>query len=103
MVIVMNIMIPGHEGRKDPACSAYAYMETAPLEMFYDFSCQLDEYCLNREPGFWKRTRFYHDTFHGICHSFAIVYTSSRLKILRKTNTEQTYAFCNISSIQHVG
>ena len=34
-------MIPGHEGRKDPACSAY--METAPLEMFYDFSCQLEE------------------------------------------------------------
>lgn len=93
-------MIPGHEGRKDPACSAYAYMESAPLEMFYDFSCQLEEYCLNREPGFWKRTRFYHDTFHGFCHSCAIVYTSSRLRILRKANTEiceQTNAF-----LQHI-
>ena len=93
-------MIPGSEGRKDPACSAYAFMESAPLEMFYDFSCQLEEYCLNREPGFWKRTRFFHDTFHGFCHSCAIVYTSSRLRILRKANTEiceQTNAF-----LQHI-
>ncbi|KAL3863004.1 hypothetical protein ACJMK2_004786 [Sinanodonta woodiana] len=52
-------MIPGHEGRKDPAYSAYAYMENAPEEIFYDFSCQLEEYCLNREPGFWKNTRFF--------------------------------------------
>lgn len=89
-------MIPGHEGRKDPACSAYAYLEQAPEEMFYDFSCQLEEYCLNREPGFWKNTRFFHDTFHGFCHCCAIVYTSGRLAILRKANTEiceQTNAF----------
>ena len=89
-------MIPGHEGRKDPACSAYLYLENAPEEMFYDFSCQLEEYCLNREPGYWKKTRFFHDTFHGFCHHCAIVYTSSRLKILHKANTEiceQTNAF----------
>ena len=89
-------MIPEHEGRKDPACSAYSYLETAPEEMFYDFSCQLEEYALNREPGYWKNTRFFHDTFHGFCHKCAIVYTSSRLKILHKANTEiceQTNAF----------
>ena len=81
-------MIPGHEGRKDPACSAYAFLETAPEEMFYDFRCQLEEYCLNREPGYWKNTRFFHDTFHGFCHCCPAVYTSARLKILRKANTE---------------
>ena len=93
-------MIPGHEGRKDPACSAYAFLETAPEEMFYDFSCQLEEYCLNREPGFWKNTRFFHDTFHGFCHSCAVVYKSSRLMLLRKVNTEiceQTNSF-----LQHI-
>ena len=57
-------MIPKHEGRKDPACSAYSYLETAPEEMFNDFSCQLEEYALNREPGYWKNTRFFHDTSH---------------------------------------
>ena len=89
-------MIPGFEGRKDPACSAYLYLESAPEEMFYDFSCQLEEYALNREPGFWKNTRFWHDTFHGFCHNCPVVYTSSRLKILHKANTEiceQTNAF----------
>lgn len=93
-------MIPSHEGRKDPACSAYAFLETAPEEMFYDFSCQLEEYCLNREPGYWKNTRFFHDTFHGFCHSCAIVYRSARLMILRKANTEiceQTNSF-----LQHI-
>ena len=89
-------MIPGHEGRKDPACSAYAFLETAPAEMFYDFSCQLEEYCLNREPGYWKNTRFFHDTFHGFSHSCPAVYKSSRLMLLQKVNTEiceQTNAF----------
>lgn len=93
-------MIPGHEGRKDPACSAYTFMEKAPEEMFYDFSCQLEEYCLNREPGFWKNTRFFHDTFHGFSHSCANVYKSARLMILQKVNTEiceQTNAF-----LQHI-
>ncbi|KAL3872253.1 hypothetical protein ACJMK2_040188 [Sinanodonta woodiana] len=93
-------MIPGHEGRKDPACSAYAYMENAPEEIFYDFSCQLEEYCLNREPGFWKNTSFFHDTFHGFSHKCPPVYKSSRLMLLKKINTEiceQTNAF-----LQHI-
>ncbi|KAH3885518.1 hypothetical protein DPMN_009513 [Dreissena polymorpha] len=32
-------MIPGQEGRKDPASSAYAFMDSAQDELFYDFSC----------------------------------------------------------------
>ena len=88
-------MIPGSEGRKDPACSAYAFLEVAPEEMFFDFSCQLEEYCLNREPGFWKNTRF-----HGFSHKCPVIYKSSRLRILQKVNTEiceQTNSF-----LQHI-
>ena len=89
-------MIPGNEGRKDPACSLYSYMKVPPEEVFYDFSCQLEEYCLNREPGFWKNTRFFHDTFHGFSHKCPPVYTSYRIKMLKRINTEvceQTNAF----------
>jgi len=40
------------EGRKDPFASALLYMENPPNEVFYDFSCQLEKYALNREPMF---------------------------------------------------
>ena len=81
-------MIPGSEGRKDPFSSAYIYMKEAPEEVFYDFSCQLEEYCLNREPGFWRETRFFHDVFHGFSHKCPVVYKSKRLLPLRSVNTE---------------
>ena len=41
------------EGRKDPYASLYAYLENPPRDIFYDFSCNLQEYCLNRESGFF--------------------------------------------------
>ncbi|KAK3105970.1 hypothetical protein FSP39_009836 [Pinctada imbricata] len=81
-------MIPGSEGRKDAFSSAYLHMPNAPEELFYDFSCQLEEYCLNREPGFFKNTRFFHDVFHGFTHKCPNVYKSKRLLPLRKVNTE---------------
>ena len=52
-------------------------MEVAPLVVFYDFACQLEEYCLNRESGFFKNTRFYHDTFHGYSHECPNAYSSA--------------------------
>ncbi|XP_041347204.1 uncharacterized protein LOC121367125 isoform X1 [Gigantopelta aegis] len=81
-------MIPGSEGRKDPFTSAYLYLEKAPEELFYDFSCQLEEYCLNREPGYWQNTRFWHDVFHGFSHKCPVTYKSRRILSLRKMSTE---------------
>ncbi|KAL4240007.1 hypothetical protein ACF0H5_000802 [Mactra antiquata] len=37
------------EGRKDPSASLYSYLEKPPSDVFYDFACNLQEYCLNRE------------------------------------------------------
>ena len=70
------------EVRKDPFASAFLYMETPPNEVFYDFSCQLEEYALNREPMFWRGCRFYHDIFHGFSHKCPCVYMSRRVPSL---------------------
>ena len=81
-------IIPASEGRKDPFASAFLHMEKPPEEVFYDFSCQLEEYCLNREPKFWRSCRFWHDIFHGYSHKCPYVYMSKRIPALRKANTE---------------
>jgi hypothetical protein len=63
-------------------------MKSAPKEFFYDFSCQLEEYSLNREPMFWRETRFWHDIFHGFSHKCPYVYSSRRIKYLHQNNTD---------------
>ncbi|CAC5416319.1 unnamed protein product [Mytilus coruscus] len=51
----------GSEGRTDSFSTAYSYLEHSQEDVFYDISCQFEEYCLNREPGFGENTRFWHD------------------------------------------
>ena len=51
-------LISGGEGRKDPFSSLYKYKPTATDELFYDFACQLNEYCLNRAPHYFRCTHF---------------------------------------------
>ncbi|WAR12427.1 hypothetical protein MAR_026607 [Mya arenaria] len=36
-------------GRKDPAASLYSHLVKPSSDVFYDFACNLQEYCLNRE------------------------------------------------------
>lgn len=81
-------LIAGSEGRKDPFASIFKYMEKAPEHIFYDFACQLSEYCLNREPEFFKMTRFWHDLFHSIGHVCGINFKSGRIEGLEGINTE---------------
>ena len=82
-------VVPGSEGRKDPFSSAYLYMQQPPSEVFYDFSCQLEEYSLNREPGFWRNCRFFHDIFHGFSHKCPDVYSAKRIPLIHtRVNTE---------------
>ena len=69
-------IIDGSEGRKDPSAALYTHLLKAPLKIFYDFSCGLEEYVMNREAGFFKGTQFYHDVFHGYTHNCPEVYSS---------------------------
>lgn len=81
-------LISGGEGRKDPFSSLFKYMPTAPTDIFYDFACQLSEYCLNREPQYFLNTRFWHDLFHGISHKCGKCFKSSRICGMVGINSE---------------
>lgn len=81
-------LIEGGEGRKDPFHSLTKYCKEAPEHIFYDFACQLSEYCLNREPKFFCCTRFWHDLFHGIPHKCGNNFKSRRISGLEGINTE---------------
>ncbi|KAL4221197.1 hypothetical protein ACF0H5_019461 [Mactra antiquata] len=78
----------GAEGRKDPAASLYSYLETPPKDIFYDFACNLQEYCLNRESGYFKNVRFFHDIFHGYSHKCSRAFSSGRLQGFESINSE---------------
>ena len=41
-------IVNGSEGRKDAANSLLTHLPAAPSTIFYDFSCSLEEYCMNR-------------------------------------------------------
>ena len=43
--------------------------QKAPSTIIYDNSCKLHAYCLNREPHFFRSTRFYVDRMHWRGHS----------------------------------
>jgi hypothetical protein len=81
-------VIDGSEGRKDPFASAYQYMSEAPRELFYDFACSLNEYCLNREPHFFQNTRFWHDVFHSFAHKCGPNFKSQRIPSLQGVDSE---------------
>ena len=81
-------MIAGGEGRKDPFASLYKYCETMPEHVFFDFACQLHEYCMNREPDLFRNTRFWHDLFHQIGHLCGYNFRSGRVLGLTGINSE---------------
>ena len=81
-------LIAGSEGRKDPFSSLYKYIEKPPEHIFYDFACQLSEYCNNREPEMFKNTRFWHDLFHAVTHVCGFNFKSGRIEGLEGINTE---------------
>ena len=96
-------IINGSEGRKDPFCSLFKYMMDVPQDVYYDFACGLQEYCLNRAPQFFKRTRFFHDVFHGFTHKCGPSFKSSRLTGHR-INTEICEQFNSfIQCIKYTG
>lgn len=42
---------------------------TGPSKLIYDNGCNLHNYCLNREPDFFMKTRFFVDRFHWKNHT----------------------------------
>ena len=81
-------LISGAEGRKDPFSSLYKYKPEAPEELFYDFACQLNEYCLNRVPEYFRDIRFWHDLFHGVTHKCGKNFKSTRVCGMSGVNSE---------------
>ena len=101
-------LIDGGEGRKDPFSAIFKYMEEAPQEIFYDFACKLQEYCLNREPEFFRSVRFWHDLFHAINHICGINFRSTRVVGLDGANSEiceqfNSYLQCVKYTGSHLG
>ena len=45
--------------------------------VIYDNSCRLHEYCLNRDPAFFKNTKFVVDKFHWKNHSGILLIISN--------------------------
>ena len=72
-------IIPGSEGRKDPSASLITHSNIAPDDILYDFACSLSEYTKNREAGFFAKTRFFHDVFHGYVHKCSSAFKCNRL------------------------
>ena len=95
-------LIDGGEGRKDPFSAMYKYMEEPPEELFYDFACSLQEYCLNREPEFFRNVRFWHDLFHALNHICGMNFRSTRVVGLSGANSEICEQFNSYPSVCQV-
>ena len=87
IVMVSTLLLVGR-GHKDPFSSLFKYCEEMPEHIYYDFACQLSEYCLNREPELFKHTQFWHDLFHLVGHVCGINFKSGRVLGLKGVNSE---------------
>ena len=68
MVCYAFFLIHGAEGRNQPFSFLTTHFQRAPRVVMYEFACALQEYCLNREPAFFRDTRFLVDKFHWYNH-----------------------------------
>lgn len=56
------------EGRNDPFSALRTYLKRPPKVVVYDFACALEEYCMNRDPIWFRDTKFVVDRFHWRNH-----------------------------------
>ena len=80
-------IIPGTEGRKDPAASLYTHLEKARDYVLYDFACSFSGYCHNRESGYFRNTSYFHDVFHGYTHTCTVAFRCNRLSRFDQVNS----------------
>jgi hypothetical protein len=57
------------EGRNDPFTVLRTYLKHPPKVIIYDFACALEEYCMNRDPTWFRNTKFVIDRFHWRNHT----------------------------------
>ena len=96
-------LISGGEGKKDPFSSIMKYSPRAPDILFYDNACQFSEYSLNREPAFFRDTKFFHDVFHSYSHVCQKSFRSRRIPHIL-VNTEICEQFnAKLRSLKHIG
>jgi hypothetical protein len=57
------------EGRNDPFTVLRTYLKHPPKVIVYDFACALEEYCMNRDPTWFRNTKFVIDRFHWHNHN----------------------------------
>ena len=68
-VCLAFFILKGAEGRDDLYSFLVQYFRVAPKVVVYDFACGLEEFALNRAPGFFKDTFFVVDRFHWSNHT----------------------------------
>lgn len=96
-------IIKHHEGRVHPFNCLYTHAERPPDIIIYDFSCQLMEYCLSREPGFFGDVRFFIDKFHYWNHAFGACSLAFRItRIARYGRYNDSIAEQWHASIDHL-
>jgi hypothetical protein len=76
------------EGRKDAYYVLRYLMKEAPKVVIYDFACQLEEYCMARDPEYFKDTVFLIDHFHTYNHTCSRIYKISAYPVLNYLNSE---------------
>ncbi|XP_046861912.1 uncharacterized protein LOC124455266 [Xenia sp. Carnegie-2017] len=62
-------VMPDHESPNVPFTILRTRFSEAPELVIYDNACKLHEYCLNRDPAFFKKSKFIVDKFHWRNHS----------------------------------
>ena len=77
-------IVNGSEGRKYPASTLHKHLEVAPEIIYYNFSCCLEEYCMNCEAGYFKNT--FYDIFHGYNHTCSKIYSNENSIHLNSVN-----------------
>ena len=62
---------------------------TAPKLVIYDNACSLMDYCMNRDPGFFRNTKFLVDRFHWKNHTgCSPALNISKHETFKKINSE---------------
>ncbi|XP_046842129.1 uncharacterized protein LOC124436230 [Xenia sp. Carnegie-2017] len=88
-------VMPDHESPNVPFTILRTRFSEAPELVIYDNACKLHEYCLNRDPAFFKKSKFIVDKFHWRNHSGCSEgYDINRYPIL-KTHNSQAAEQCN--------
>ena len=79
---------------------------TGPSKLIYDNGCNLHSYCLNREPDFFMKTRFFVDKFHWKNHTGKMYCKHSMLFLSRIIFSQgaagDIILHCILSSVQSI-